>query len=269
MGSLILVGGDIAEDYNWMKDSILQTDPYVGIYSLHKYLNITQYPLIGYHLGKVKDLIAKHAKPQGAKSGKPAAAKPAFLWEFGYLGDFYAANINDEMQTYRYGLLCAATYMAVMNHGFAGASIWCLQSLHYLNHDEDKMQFGLWEYKEKGWRTRPVYYASSMFSSLYRAGMKPVKVTQEPGSHQFTTAAFAAPDGQLTVYLLNLGNRPVQASLGDLPAREYNVYQYSEDCIPTEKNPLYEKVDALKRAQKWNSATGEIEVAPQTLLVLN
>lgn len=264
---LPLVGCDTSENFNWFKNTVKQADACFGQYSIHKYLNVTQYPLIGYHLSRAAQFVGENAAPL-KKNGKESVSKPLFLWEYGLQGDAPSATINDEMKGYHYGLLSAYVCMSLMNHGFSGASIWCLHSMFYVHHIADKMEYGLWEFKDQNWKIRPVYYSFGLFTTLYKAGMNPVAVTQEPQSNQFASAALTDARGNKMIYLLNMSNNKVDVSLRNVPGKTYQIYEYAEGRLPGAKDPGYEKVASLKTDRTWTPSQGAISVSPQTFIVL-
>lgn len=119
--------------------------------------SLSQFPIINDRLRSVLDAIHTTTSPV-SQSGTTPVYKPAFVYEIGFLDQKVTdpLKMGIAMPTFDYGLLCANSAIAAINNGFVGGSVWCLQSMYYPG--QNLMDFGLWEFKEKGWLIRPVYY---------------------------------------------------------------------------------------------------------------
>jgi hypothetical protein len=113
------------------------------------------------------------------------------------------------------------------------------------------MDFGLWEFKDKGWMIRPVYYSYGLFTKHALRGVKPVKVQITPESYDLSVACVVDGDGRHTLYAVNLADSALTLNLTGLPGHQYDVFEYAEDILPKPEDPLYAMLDALEKEQRW------------------
>ena len=94
--------------------------------------------------------------------------KPFAVAEFGFQDSRSGTLENPIMETYPYAVWTAAFVIEGLNHGVAGFSIWCLSEVFYPGNGF--MNYGLWDYKDNGWKLRPVYHAMANFTRLTERG---------------------------------------------------------------------------------------------------
>jgi hypothetical protein len=193
-------------------------------------------------------------------------AKPLILWEFGFKGLDDTDTDHKSIKTFDYGLASANSAMVAINRGLTGAALWCLHSMHYS--EENRMAFGLWEYKDLGWKIRPVYYAHALFTNYARGGMKTLRTRVEPASASFQAATLEGAAGGRVLYLLNLSDKPVRAEISCLPGKKYMIHRYEAGRLPAPDSPLYESAEALRPdGETWSPADGDLTVAPRSLVL--
>jgi hypothetical protein len=263
----VVVIGDKSGGFVWIDRIVPILDNIFGIYTIHEYPEVTQYSLIDYRIDKITEIIHKRSTPIETANGKKY--KPVFLYEIGVL-EGKTLGIPDKTwsvtPTYEYGLYCANTAISGLNRGVAGGSVWCLHSMYYPG--QSKMNFGTWEFKDKGWETRPNYYGFGLFSKYARAGMKPLKVEVGPHLYDVSAAALKDDAGHYLVYLLNLSDKMVDVAVSGVAEGRYDVYEYSRDNIPSIQDADYGKIDALKTDRIWNATEKKITLRPQSIVLL-
>jgi hypothetical protein len=74
---------------------------------------------------------------------------------------------------------------------------------------------------------RPVYYASGLFTRFARRGMTPIALKLSAESCEFNAAAIRDGRGGVTLYLVNLSDKPAKATLSGLPKGRYRRYEYT------------------------------------------
>lgn len=94
--------------------------------------------------------------------------KPFVVGEFGFQDKRSGTLENPLMEEYDYALWTASFVIEGLNKGVAGFSVWCLCEMYYPG--GGFMNYGLWNFKDDGFRTRPVYHAWAPFSRLTRRG---------------------------------------------------------------------------------------------------
>ncbi len=165
---LQLIGADSAMDRNWFQRTIQDSDTCFVAYSMHIYLPTKQYPLFREDVQAMVKAVRDHSSPVEISGpfkigGGEATFKPALVLEFGHLQDDFAnGNQDDTLRRYEAALWTANANTEIINHGAAGSLLWCLQSMYYSN---QLMAPGLWEFKDKQWAIRPVYYAHGGFGT--------------------------------------------------------------------------------------------------------
>ncbi len=265
--SNVRIIGDKSGGLIWFRRAIQRADPYFGLFAVHEYPDVTQYPVINYRLSQALKVVKQYSAPLTMSTAGPVY-KPAFVWEIGYR-DQGAGDTDRKasaMHKYSYGLLCARTCIAALNEGFTGGSVWCLHSMYYPG--QNRMDFGFWEFKDKGWAIRPSYYAYALFTRFARPRMKPLRVNTRPQFSDFAAAALADPSGRRVLFALNLSEKEVTAQLRGLPQRPYDLYEYAEDRLPTPGDWNYEQVEVLQTGHRWSPANGGLRIRPRTLIML-
>ncbi len=251
----------------WFRQAMKKIESCFGIFAVHEYPELTQFPIINDRLKSALDTIRENSSPARQSAAGPVY-KPAFVYEIGFLDQKVTdpLKMGAAMPTYDYGLLCANSAIAAMNNGFVGGSVWCLQSMYYPG--QNLMDFGLWEFKDKGWRIRPVYYSYGLFTKFACQGVKPVKVNVTPASYDLSSACVVDQEGHHTFYVVNLSDSALTLNLKGLPDRNYDVYEYAEDCLPKPSDPLYAMLDVLEKDKRWSPWIGTLVIRPKTLLML-
>lgn len=110
-------------------------------------------------------------------------SKPLVVAEFGFQDDRSGTFENPIMEEYPYAVWTAAFAIDALNQGVAGFSIWCLHEVLYPG--GSRMNYGLWNYKDRGWALRPVYHAWENFCRLTEPGDKVLRThSTAPGTVQ-------------------------------------------------------------------------------------
>lgn len=154
-----IVGSDDAQGLAWFRRCA--EDPEysqtVDLWSSHRYFRDADRFLVPYFFEDRKQVLREHALTQ-----------PFIMAELGFQDIRSTHLVNPIMETYPYALWTAALCLEGLNRGAAGFSIWCLHEVYYPG--PALMNYGLWNFKDRGWETRPVYHAWSMFCRLTEAG---------------------------------------------------------------------------------------------------
>jgi len=88
-----------------------------------------------------------------------------------------------------------------LNRGVAGFSIWCMHEVYYPG--GSLMNYGLWNYRDRGWGIRPVYHALGCFTRMTETG-DPVR--KSVSSHPAHASAAVVRD---VVFWVNQADRKV------------------------------------------------------------
>ena len=259
--------GDKSGGLVWFRRAMRQIESCFGIFTVHEYPELTQFPIINDRLKNALNTIHENTHPV-SQTAKGPVYKPAFVYEIGFLDQKITDPLKKgaAMPTFEYGLLCANSAIAAMNNGFVGGSVWCLQSMYYPG--QNLMDFGLWEFKDKGWLIRPVYYSYGLFTKHACKGVKPVRVTVTPSSYDLSTACLVDRDGHHSFFAVNLSDSALTLNLTGLPDRHYDVFEYAEDCLPKPEDPLYAMLDALEKDKRWSPWVGTLVIRPKSLVML-
>jgi hypothetical protein len=141
-------------------------DNLVDLYASHRYFKYQDRALATDFFDRRLDLL----------NGR----KPFVLAEFG----FHDARtegplINPVMEDFDYALWTADFALKGLNKGVAGFSIWCAHEVFYPF--DAKMNYGLWNFRDRDWSLRPVYYFWRLLTQQTEAGDKvyPVSHTHE------------------------------------------------------------------------------------------
>lgn len=264
----IKIIGDKSGGFVWIENIIPIMDDVFEIYTIHEYPEVTQYPLIDYRIDKMIDIVQRTSKPISTACGK-TKYEPIFLYEIGALDGKtmgIPSQMGSVMPTYEYSLYCANTAISGLNRGLVGGSVWCLHSMYYPG--KSQMDFGIWEFKDKNWQTRPVYYGYGLFCKYTRPGMKPLKTNVSPNLYDVSAAVLKDCNDNKIVYLLNMSPNNIKAKISGLGKDTYQVYEYTRDNIPQMTDPNYAKIEALNTHKKWNASTGKIKLKAQSIIML-
>ncbi len=259
--------GDKSGGLVWFRRAMSLAGSCFGIFAVHEYPELSQFPIINDRLRSALATIRENSSPAHQTSVGPVY-KPAFVYEIGFLDQKITdpLKMGAAMPSYEYGLLCANSAIAAMNNGFVGGSVWCLQSMYYPG--PNLMDFGLWEFKDKGWQIRPVYYSYGLFTKHAHRGVIPVKIVVSPESYDLSAACVVDCDGHYTFYTVNLSDSALTLNLTGLPDRHYDVFEYAQDNLPKPEDPLYAMLDALEKEQRWSPWQESLIIRPKTLIML-
>ena len=201
-----VVGSDDTGSPEWFAHCV-KDDTYfrtAGLFSSHGYLRDTSRFLVPYFFA---DRLA------ALQSRSPI--KPFVVGEFGFQDARSGTFANPLMKTYPYAIWTAAFVIEGLNQGAAGFSIWCLHEVQYPG--SEMMNYGLWDFKDDGWKTRPVYYAWADFCRLTRAGDK---VRQCLSSHPGNVTGAVVGN---TLFWVNEGSEPATVQLSGFPAAQVRI----------------------------------------------
>ena len=116
------------------------------------------------------------------------------MTEFGYVGLGSGTFDNPENSDYEYGLFMGDFAIEVLNARASAALMWCLFDQYY---DATHCQrYGLWEFKDHGWRPRPAFYSWSMINRHTEKGSRVVAWRSLPQAESVRGAALLSPRRQ-------------------------------------------------------------------------
>ena len=143
-------------------------------------------------------------------------AKPFVVGEFGFQDARSGVVDNPLMEEYRYAIWTAAFAIEGLNAGVAGFSIWSIHEMYYPTNT--MMNYALWNYKDRGWSLRPVFYTWANFCRLTKSGDKVYRCTS---SHPKNVSAAKVGD---VLFWVNCGEGQAQVQLDGMQAREVHVW---------------------------------------------
>lgn len=198
-----IVGSDDTDGFEWFARCV-KDDAYFAaadLFSSHRYLRHTE-------RSKATQFFEDRLGLLAARSPR----KPFVVGEFGFQDERSGTFANPLMETYPYALWTAAFVIEGLNRGVAGFSIWCLHEVQYPG--QQMMHYGLWNFKDRGWKPRPVYHAWASFCRMTQAG---AKVRQCVSSSPGQVAGAAVGD---TLLWVNQGDEPAPVRLSGFEAKE-------------------------------------------------
>jgi len=261
----VKVIGDKSGGFVWLNEIVPILDNEFGVFTIHEYPEPTQAHVVDYRIDRTLDIVKRHSKPIGKDKDGPVY-KPTFFYEIGAnkAGDGGSASLMSP--TFDYGLLCANTAVLGLNKGIVGGSVWCLHAMYYPGFN--RMNYGIWEFKDKNWKIRPVYYGYGLFSKFARAGMLPLKVKNDPVFTDFSSGALKDQSGKYIFYIVNSSDKNVKAKITGLPKADFEVYEYAKDRIPKIGDKNYGKIAALKTGKIINPGFKPIQIKAETIIML-
>ncbi len=257
--------GDKSGGFVWLDEIVPILDDQFGIFTIHEYPEPTQVHVVDYRMKRTLDIVKNHSKPIG-KDKNGSVYKPTFLYEIGAnkAGDGGAASLMSP--TYDYGLLCANIAVLGLNNGIVGGSVWCLHSMYYPGYN--MMNYGIWEFKDKDWKIRPVFYGYGLFSKFARPGMLPLKINTAPVFTDFSSGVLKDKNGKYIFFAVNLSDKNIKAKITGLPKANFEIYEYAKDRLPKSGDKLYGKIAALKTGKTINPANKSLQVKAETIIML-
>lgn len=145
--------------------------------------------------------------------------KPFTVEEFGFQDQRSDALNNPIMMTYPYAVWAAAFCIEGLNLGVAGFSIWASHEVYYPGNGF--MEYALWEFKDDGWKVRPVYHAWANFCRLTDKG-DPVRRCESSSPNH----VIAARVGD-TLFWVNRADVPAEVRIEGMPAKEVRIHTES------------------------------------------
>lgn len=143
--------------------------------------------------------------------------KPFVVGELGFSGAGFGSHGNPLMKTYDYAMYAADFVIEGLNRGVAGFSMWAVQESYYAS--GDLMEPGLWDFKNNGWKPRPIYHAWGTFSRLTKTGDK---VREVKSSSPARVAGSVVGD---TLFWVNKGNEPAEVTVKGMEAGEARIME--------------------------------------------
>jgi hypothetical protein len=207
-----IVGSDESVSDLWYEACVQDVTYFetVDLFASHRYLPYQDRGFIPDFFGKRLDAL----------SGK-TPRKPFVTAEFGFHDSRSGVMDNPLMETYPYAVWTADFLIEGLNRGVAGLSIWCLDETFYPG--GGRMDYGLWNYKDRGWNPRPVYHAFANFTRLTEAGDTVRRVESNHPAHVKGTIV-----GR-TLFWVNAG--PVAAEVQIEGFRTRQVRIHTEDTL--------------------------------------
>ncbi|MEN8256187.1 MAG: hypothetical protein ABFR33_12040, partial [Verrucomicrobiota bacterium] len=142
-------------------------DDVINMYSTHIYIH-------DYNLDLADNIFAE-------RTGK-LKGKPWTIGEYGFRDHrFVPPYTNPFSEDYDYALRNHGFVIDGLNQGVASFQYWCIHEMYYVDPD-NRMLFGLWNYKDRDWSIRPVYHSMASLCRLTEAGDTVYRcTTTQPG----------------------------------------------------------------------------------------
>ncbi len=241
-------GGGATSVSRYIKETMPLGKDVMDVMTVHTYSH-QDTRLLPYWLRSRMDYL-KQLEPS-----KPA--KPLMIAEFGYGGGTFE---NTENHKYEYGLFLADFGIVAAREGASAVLMWCLMDTYYPverpDGDEPKQLYGLWRFRDEGWRPRPGYFSWSLVNRYTKPDSKVIAVDVQPQAESVPAVAFLSPQGELTVMMANRGGQDIQVNLqaGASHDRTLRRYEYSEQTVPTPEGMMIGASGVL-RAQAGKTVT--------------
>ena len=220
-----IVGSDDAFKPYWLPDTAEKMHDLVDIYSSHVY---TYKDDTEAYLDRFKNgWKTLKEKDPGIKD------KKYYFCEFGIKDESTTDQNNAFMRTYEHSLLTGEFCINALNNGIDAVSIWCIHRVYYPGYNF--MDFGLWEFKDKNWEPRPVFYLYSLFTGFCRRNSRVIETKND--CPDLIKSACIEKDNDIFIFILNkaLNNQAIGVAFG----KEYNKgakkYIYSESILGSAK----------------------------------
>jgi len=163
--------------------------------------------------------------------------KQLVIAEFGFQDARSGTLVNPIMETYPYALWTSAFVIQGLNKGLAGYSIWCLHEMYYPGNGF--MNYGLWNYKDRDWGVRPVYFAWANFSRFTKAGDAVYRCESSAPGH-----VLAARVGKI-LFWVNEADRPVPVRVTGMAPSSVHAYEETTLTGDRECGTTLNAVDGL------------------------
>jgi hypothetical protein len=206
-----IIGSDDAHSLDWFRDCARDPvyGPLTGVFSMHRYFRIPSQATAPWLIADYLDALKQAGRTQ-----------PMIVAEYGFQDERSTHLYNPLMESYPYAVWSAQLIVEGLNQGVAGFSTWCLHEVDYP--PNARMNYGLWNFKDRGWTVRPIYHVAAMFSRLTHSGQPVTRV-------QSTAPAFAnATLVGDTLFWVNPSAHGVQVQVRGAELREV--------CVMTEGN---------------------------------
>ena len=169
------------------------------------------------------------------QQSKGITPKPYWITEFGYGGSTFGSTENGK---YEYGLWMADfTITALKNK--AASLINFYYGAQYLDRVGNEQKWGLWKNKRDNWVNRPGFYSWSLINRYTKPGSQVISVdVSNNTSYKLDSVAFKAPDGKLTMFIINRSGNDMTATIYPNLGRSgtFNSYKYTHTSVPTNSN---------------------------------
>ncbi len=154
-----IIGSDDTAGLEWFEDCTGNDDYFdtVDLFASHRYFPYADRVLAPFFFAERLELLARRTP-----------VKPFVVAEFGFQDTRSGTFANPIMEDYPYALWTYDFMLEGLNRGVAGFSIWCMHEVHYPG--GNRMNYGLWNFKDRGWSIRPVYHAVGCFTRMTEAG---------------------------------------------------------------------------------------------------
>lgn len=153
------VGSDEAAAFEWFKACVNDAtyESLTDIWASHAYFQ-TQNRMF------LEPLIQERLEQLSSRRSQ----KPFWITEFGFQDGRSTHLVNPTMDSYDYALWTLELAFRGLNLGASGYCLWCVHETYYPG--GSYMNYGLWKYKDHGWKPRPVFSAWSMLTRGTEAG---------------------------------------------------------------------------------------------------
>lgn len=218
------------------------------------------------------DVRASFLESLSRSAGK---RKPLLLSEFNREDPEAAETIggvrhlnNRPIQRYEHGLYLAHAAVESLRHGGSGGLVWCLADTYY--DDAYYMKYGLWQYKDNGWKPRPGFYAWSLLTRYSQPGSRILLPDYGPteAARPVPAVALLSPAGRMTILVVNRAGRELRLSI-ELPAARpsgLKRFEYSRGALERAGDQMLQSRQTLSCRENHSVV---INLAADTFVLLS
>lgn len=181
-----------------------------------------------YYSDTINELMYDYSRVLAMKAAEQGAIHT--MGEVGFRTTIGSKQASD-IDTYERGLGLMKLVTNFLNGGSAGLSYWCLFDQYY-DLGAERMEVGLWKFKDKEWEARPQFYAYSLLTKYSAAGAEIYKI--KSADDNICAVALKNPDGSWTYVVVNSSAQAKEFSFTNSNLRNLTVdkYVYTASKLP-------------------------------------